>query len=146
VQNVENKNGGEMIEHDEEQEMCGGQAVEELDCGLSKSAESADLEDELKAIEQQYGADDPDFARPRAIAAVAHISSSYYRAGMELHAYHQTLHHGAWTPALREFSLEFSIGVRTLEEIVTRYLKVKDAPPEIVKALEKVGIDPAAPR
>jgi hypothetical protein len=107
----------------------------------------ADLPGVLKAIEKEHDADDDlKDIRSRTLAAIAHSSSSDYRLGRELYGYREALPHGAWYPVLEAIYRATTKSVRTLQEVVARYRKVKDQPKELMEAMLIAGIDPAAPR
>jgi hypothetical protein len=112
-----------------------------------KSADFADLARRVKVLEKpREASDDLDDIRRQTLAMIARTGSSHYWLGQNLYRYREALEWGCWYPILDEISRTVHISRRTLLEIVDRYEKVKDTPPEVLEAIIIAGINPAAPR
>jgi len=112
-----------------------------------KSADFADLADRIKALENKRDpSDNLDDIRQQTLATLAVASSSHFRLGQNLYRFREALEWGCWYSILDEMARTVQISRRTLLEIVERYEKVKDAPPEVLDAMLIAGINPAAPR
>lgn len=109
--------------------------------GLLREVETEHVEQDPEGVD-----DDLMDLRSQLVAAVGGYAASRFNLGQALYRYREALPHGAWTPVVQAIATASKLTDRTIREVVSDYERVKGTPAPVVKAMQSVGIDPAAKR